>query len=225
MEVLKISTDHRDIYDYLSLEQYLIERNFSLNYQEYVLLSQIVFNLGIDCKFKPHFYLVGSTKEILLGNRQFVQTYMTGVLGLTEYIVKKNRVHSEIHFWANVVDNEEVRKRNFQWNIEDAKTIADLQRCLDERNRLLNDKENDFFQKKLQELKMDCCQYKTKSDDCYIYFHDEYIIRNNLGSIEEYFYYFDDLILGTIAGYYKDGDVKTNIRPYHPCSLVRKRES
>jgi len=222
--LLKCSIDERDVNGYLTLEQYLIERNFCINYEEWQLLLKKQNLLQMKIDFLEGKKIIGSTKDILLHQTEIRPQENNDLEGLAVFLKNIPRERKQIKLFCNVkkISREQERKRNMLYNLDEIKDIETLNKYLDERNRLLNDKEYTLLQEKVRELKFIYEEIISKYDDCYVFFEGEFIERCN-GRIINHFYYFDNLICDVFAAYNGILDIKTNIRYYEPLSLERRR--
>lgn len=127
---MRISIDERDIYDYLDMELYIKEREYLLYDSEYQLLLMKAQNL----KIIEEFYVKGAHEGI----------YRDDIDGkMTIAFQDKNHPKAKFYCWSNVKKNygEYPRKRQMQLNHEDIHNVLDANQYLEERNRLINDRE------------------------------------------------------------------------------------
>lgn len=201
---VNISMDERDIHSYLDLEQYIIERGYLLNRQEFILMMRAREKL----KPKKVDYYKGRNKlypeEMVIGIVDFIFTDMFG---------------RDFHCWSNVAHPSAnlPRKRSIRYNKEDITNKDLFNEYLKERNYLLNTKEIEVFDKIALEYSD---SIRFKNDQYLQKFVGEYLARDHLGKIISIYY----SLQNQTAGIRECNFASTNIKYYDEFALERRRD-
>lgn len=203
-EMLKISVDERDIHSYLDLEQYIIERGYLLNYQEFVTILKITKRLKPEkikfSKGKSDRY----PREMVFGIVVLIFTDMYG---------------KEFHCWSNVAppSNDLPRKRIMNYNKEDITTKETLYAYLNERNYLLNTREIAVFDR----IALEYSPWLRFKNDQYLQTYiGEYTARDYMGKIISFYY----SLKNQTSGIRECNFASTNIKYYDELALERRRD-
>lgn len=203
-ETLKISMDERDIHSYLDLEQYIIERGYLLNYQEFVTIMKISKQL------KP--------KKIKFSKGKSDRYPREMVFGIV-VLIFKDRFGKEFHCWSNVAhpSNDLPRKRTIKYNKEDITTKEIFYEYLKERNYLLNTKEIAVF----DQIALKYSNWLRFKNDQYMQTYiGEYRSRDHMGKIISFYY----SLKNQTAGIRECDFAGANIKYYDKLALERRRD-
>lgn len=146
-----ISVDERDIFSYIDLEQYIIERNYLLSFCEYELIKASSYSLQcvsvIEKKESPE----------LLNVQMFYET----------------PDHFFFNCWTNVSlsDKTTLRRRNIKLNKEDVNNYEDLVLYAKERNYLLTGQEFAYFIQNTPKIGIVSCNYVTKNTNNFYFYN------------------------------------------------------
>lgn len=144
-----ISVDERDIFSYIDLEQYIIERNYLLSYREYELI-------------KVYSYLLNRISIVLeKENDEIMKVQM----------FFETSEHSFFNCWTKVdlKAQETLRRRNMKLNEEDVQNYEDFVSYAKERNYVLNGEEFYYLTKDKEKTGLIYCKFEPKNNDSYFY--------------------------------------------------------
>lgn len=138
-----ISVDDRDIFSYIDLEQYIIERNYLLSYREYELIK--VYSYLLNCTF------IVEEKE----SSEIMKVQM----------LFQTPDHYTFNCWTKVdlKDPETLRRRSMKINVEDVKNYEDLVSYAKERNYVLNGREFFWLMRDKEKIGLIYCKFEPKS--------------------------------------------------------------
>ena len=132
---MRISIDTRDIYDYLDVEAYIKERDYIINPKECELLKEKCESIGV----------LETTLE----------------LDQIKFLFQTQKKEN-FYCWSNIKKgSEEPRERIITYNHEDLTNKELINFYLEERNRLINQKEFNILSKLVMTMNPNVVKYET----------------------------------------------------------------